>query len=335
MKELVKVKNLKSYFFIDNAVIKAVDNVDLVIHGGEIVGIVGESGAGKSVMALSIIKLLRPPGKFLSGQIWLEDENITELNMKDMRRIRGKRISMIFQDPMTCLNPRLTIGEQIAEPVLLHRLNTAKNNFFHKLLNRRIRKNLAKKIAIENMQKVGIQDAETRYNSYPHEFSGGMRQRVMIAMALAAQPNLIIADEPTTALDVTIQAQILQLLRDLSREMGMSVLIITHDMSVISEICERVYVMYAGKVHEEATVEELFENPLHPYTRALLNCIPRVDVEDQNMQPIQGEMPDLISPPAGCSFAPRCQHGTELCAIREPELREASKNHWVRCLLVN
>jgi len=242
---------------------------------------------------------------------------------------------MIFQDPMTCLNPRLTIGEQIAEPVLLHRLNTAKNNFFHKLLNRRIRKNLAKKIAIENMQKVGIPDAETRYNSYPHEFSGGMRQRVMIAMALAAQPNLIIADEPTTALDVTIQAQILQLLCDLSHEMGMSVLIITHDMSVISEICERVYVMYAGKVHEEATVEELFENPLHPYTRALLNCIPRVDVEDQNMQPIQGEMPDLISPPAGCSFAPRCQHGTELCAIREPELREVSKNHWVRCLFVN
>ena len=334
MEELIKIKGLKSYFFLDNAVIRAADNIDLIVHRGEILGIVGESGAGKSVTALSIIKVIRPPGKFVSGQIWLEDENIAKLDMKDMRGIRGKRISMIFQDPMTCLNPRLKIGEQIAEPILLHRLNTAKSNFFHKILNQRTRKNLAKKIAIDNMKKVGIPDAEARYDSYPHEFSGGMRQRTMIAMALAAQPDLLIADEPTTALDVTVQAQILQLLRDLSHETGMSVLIITHDMSVISEICERVYVMYAGRVHEEAPVEELFENPLHPYTRALLNCIPRVDLEDQNIQPIPGEMANLISPPPGCSFAPRCQLRTELCTTHDPDLIEVSNNHWVRCLLV-
>ena len=333
MSELVKVIGLKSYFFLDNAVIRAADGVDLVVHRGEILGIVGESGAGKSVTALSIIKVIRPPGKFVAGQIWLEDQNIADSDMKEMRGIRGKRIAMIFQDPMTSLNPRLKIGEQIAESIRLHRLNPAGDSFFHKLRNLRTRHKLAKKIAIENMEKVGIPDAAARYDSYPHEFSGGMRQRTMIAMALAAQPDLLIADEPTTALDVTVQAQILQLLRDLSAETGMSVLLITHDMSVISEICERVYVMYAGRVQEEAAVEELFEKPLHPYTRALLNCIPRVDLEDQNVQPIPGEMPDLISPLVGCSFTPRCQFRTELCAIREPDLIEVSKNHWVRCLL--
>jgi len=333
MEELVKVKDLKSYFFLDNAVIRAADGVDLVVQSGEILGIVGESGAGKSVTALSIIKVIRPPGKIVSGQIWLEDKNIAELDMKAMRGIRGKRITMIFQDPMTCLNPRLKIGEQIAESIRLHRLNTAGSSMFHKILNQRTRKQLAKQIAINNMEKVGIPDAATRYDSYPHEFSGGMRQRTMIAMALAAQPDLLIADEPTTALDVTVQAQILQLLRDLSRETGMSVLLITHDLSVISEICERVYVMYAGRVQEEASVEELFEKPLHPYTRALLNCIPRVDLADQNIQPIPGEMPDLISPLVGCSFTPRCQYRTELCAVREPDLIEVSNNHWVRCLL--
>ena len=333
MSELIKVKDLKTYFFLDDAVIRAVDGVDLVVQRGEILGIVGESGAGKSVTAMSIIKVIRPPGKFVSGQIWLEEKNIAESDMKDMRGIRGKRIAMIFQDPMTCLNPRLKIGEQIAESIRLHRLNTAESSFFHKLINQGTRKKLAKKIAIDNMNKVGIPDAATRYDSYPHEFSGGMRQRTMIAMALATQPDLLIADEPTTALDVTVQAQILQLLRDLSRDTGMAVLMITHDMSVISEICDRVYVMYAGKVHEEASVAELFEKPLHPYTKALLNCIPRVDLEDQNIQPIPGEMPDLISPQVGCSFTPRCQFRTEMCAKREPDLIEVSENRWVRCLL--
>ncbi len=333
MKELVRVADLKSYFFLDNAVIRAADGVDLVVQRGEILGLVGESGAGKSVTALSIIKVIRPPGRFVSGQIWLEAQNIAELDMKDMRRIRGNRISMIFQDPMTCLNPRLKIGDQIAETVLLHRLNRTGGGFFRKMLQQRSRRKLARQIAVDNMKKVGIPDAAARYGSYPHEFSGGMRQRTMIAMALAAQPDLLIADEPTTALDVTVQAQILQLLRDLSRETGMSVLIITHDMSVISEICERVYVMYAGRVQEEASVEELFEKPLHPYTRALLNCIPRVDLADQNIQPIPGEMPDLTSPPAGCRFEPRCQFRTAPCAAREPDLIEASNNHWVRCLL--
>lgn len=333
MNRLVRVRNLKTYFFVDAGVIRAADDVDLVIDRGEIVGMVGESGAGKSVTALSIIKVIRPPGRLVSGQIWLEDQNISELDMKGMRKIRGKRIFAIFQDPMSSLNPRLKIGEQISETILLHRLNAdmkslARNPFEH--LKRR---KIAKKIAIENMYKVGIPDAEKRYNSYPHEFSGGMRQRTMIAMALAVQPDLLIADEPTTSLDVTVQAQILQLLHDLSRKMGMSVLIITHDMSVVSEICDRVYVMYAGKVREEALVEELFENPLHPYTRALLDCIPRPDVEGQGLKAIEGDIPDLISPPAGCSFAPRCQSGNDLCTVHEPALIKVSQKHWVRCHL--
>ena len=333
MNELVKIIGLKSYFFLENAVVKAADGIDLVVQRGEILGVVGESGAGKSVTALSIIKVIRPPGKLVSGQIWLESQNIAGLDMKAMRTIRGKRIGMIFQDPMSCLNPRLKIGDQIAETVLLHRLKPSGGSLSSKLLDKWRRRKLARKIAIENMQKVGISDAAARYNSYPHEFSGGMRQRTMIAMALAAQPDLLIADEPTTALDVTVQAQILQLLRDLSRESGMSVLFITHDMSVISEICDRVYVMYAARVQEEAPVTELFENPLHPYTQALLECIPRVDSKHQNIQPIPGEMPDLTSPPAGCRFEPRCRFRTARCAVREPDLIEASPNHWVRCLL--
>jgi peptide/nickel transport system ATP-binding protein len=333
MKELVKVKGLKSYFFVDQGVIRAVDDVDISIKRGEIIGIVGESGAGKSVTALSIIKVIRPPGKFVSGEIWLEDENISKFGMNDMRRIRGKRIAMIFQDPMTSLNPRLKIGEQIAEPVMLHAFQAANRNFFSRIIGYRKRKKASKEIAIENMKKVGIPDADRRYDSYPHEFSGGMRQRAMIAMALAAQPDLLIADEPTTALDVTVQAQILQLLRDLSQELGMSVVMITHDMSVVSEICERVYVMYAGRVQEESAVQGIFDRPLHPYTQALLNCIPRVDVEDQNIQPIKGEMPNLIFPPPGCRFAPRCEFGNELCTRQEPELTEVSKDHWVRCRL--
>jgi oligopeptide transport system ATP-binding protein len=333
MKRLITVKNLKTYFFVDAGVIRAADDVDLFIERGEIVGMVGESGAGKSVTALSIIKVIRPPGRFVSGQIWLEDENISDLDMKGMRKIRGKRISAIFQDPMSSLNPRLKIGEQISETVLLHRLKADKKSFACNPFEYLKRRKIAKKIAIESMNKVGIPDAEKRYDSYPHEFSGGMRQRTMIAMALSAQPDLLIADEPTTSLDVTVQAQILQLLRDLNRQMGMSVLIITHDMSVVSEICDRVYVMYAGKVHEEAPVEELFENPLHPYTKALLDCIPRPDVEDQSLKAIKGEIPDLISPPSGCSFAPRCQFGNDLCVSREPKLTEVSPKHWVRCRL--
>jgi len=333
MKELIKVKGLKSNFFVKEGIIKAVDSVDLAINKGEIVGIVGESGAGKSVTALSILKLIRPPGKIISGEIWLEDENISKKEMKEMREIRGKRISMIFQDPMSSLNPRLKIGEQIAEPIMLHTLKEENKNFLHRIIDYRKKRKIAKKIAIENMKKVGIPDAEKRYDSYPHEFSGGMRQRAMIAMALSAQPDLLIADEPTTALDVTVQAQILQLLRDLSRELGMSVLLITHDLSVISEMCDRVYVMYAGRVREEAPVEELFEHPLHPYTKALLNCIPSADVEDQSIRPIKGEMPDLISLPTGCSFAPRCQSGGDSCTLQEPELTEVSKNHRVSCRL--
>lgn len=333
MKQLLRVKGLRTYFFVEEGVIKAADNVDLVINRGEIVGIVGESGAGKSVTALSIIKLVRPPGKFVSGQIWLQGEDIARLDMKDMCRIRGNRIGMIFQDPMTFLNPRLRIGEQVAEPILEHTFRPANTNFFSKVLEHAKRKRISKKIAVENMKRVGIPDAERRYGSYPHEFSGGMRQRAMIAMALAAHPDLLIADEPTTALDVTVQAQILELLRDLSREMGMSVIIITHDMSVISEICQRVYIMYAGRVHEEAPVDEIFENPLHPYTKALLACIPRADVEDQDIQTIRGEMPNLVFPPPGCSFAPRCAFGNEECTRENCELIEVSGNHWVRCRL--
>jgi len=333
MTELINVKDLQSFFFVDEGIIKAADKVNLSINKGEIVGIVGESGSGKSVSALSIMKLIRPPGKIVSGQIWLGNENLVNKEIKEMRKIRGKRISMIFQDPMTSLNPRLKIGDQISELIKLHSLESEKDSLFHRLLASRKKNKIARQIAVENMKKVGIPDADKRYDSYPHEFSGGMRQRVMIAMALSAQPDLLIADEPTTALDVTVQAQILQLLRELSRELGMSVLLITHDLSVISEICDRVYVMYAGSVCEDATVQDLFERPLHPYTQALLKCIPRVDSDEQNIQPIKGEMPDLTSLPDGCRFAPRCPYKFDPCDHQLPELYAVSGDHRVRCYL--
>lgn len=333
MKDLLRVKGLKTNFFVKEGVIKAVDGVDLVIKKGEIVGIVGESGAGKSVTALSIMRLVRPPGKIISGEVWLENEDILKKEIKEMRKIRGKKISMIFQDPMTSLNPRLTIGEQIVETIILHCFKEDNKNFLGRVIDSRKKKKMARKMAIENMKKVGIPDAEERFDSYPHEFSGGMRQRAMIAMALSAEPDLLIADEPTTALDVTVQAQILQLLKELSREFGMSILLITHDLSVISEMCDRVYVMYAGKVCEESVIEKLFENPLHPYTKSLLNCIPKADAENQNIEPIKGEMPDLISLPPGCSFAPRCEEKIDVCELKAPEFLEIEENHKVRCHL--
>lgn len=333
MKELINIKELKSYFFVEEGIIKAADGVNLSIKKGEIVGIVGESGSGKSVSALSIMKLIRPPGKIVSGQIWFDNENLVNKEIKEMRKIRGKRISMIFQDPMTALNPRLKIGDQIAEPLKLHTLKIEQGSLLNRLLSLRRKKKYLRKHAIANMKMVGIPDAEKRYDAFPHEFSGGMRQRAMIAMALSAQPDLLIADEPTTALDVTVQAQILHLLQELNRDLGMSVLLITHDLSVISEICDRVYVMYAGSVCEDAAVADLFENPLHPYTKALLSCIPRVDTDEQNIQPIKGEMPDLISLPSGCRFAPRCPFRFDACDRQVPELFEVSDNHRARCFL--
>jgi oligopeptide/dipeptide ABC transporter ATP-binding protein len=334
MKSLIRIEHLRVHFFLDAGIIRAADDVDLALSRGEIIGIVGESGAGKSVTALSIVKLIRPPGRLVSGEIWLGDENIAQLDFDAMRRVRGKRIGMIFQDPMSSLNPRLRVGDQIAEAVWLHRLGGQRESLPKRLLGYYKRRQAAREIAIDNMNMVGIPDARRRYGCYPHEFSGGMRQRAMIAMALAAQPDLLIADEPTTALDVTVQAQILNLLCELNRKLGMSILIITHDMAVISEVCQRVYVMYAGKVQEEAPVEDLFEHPQHPYTRALLSCIPDPEEESQNLSSIKGEMPDLLSPPAGCSFAPRCPRVHAPCLRQVPELFAIRPQHRVRCHLV-
>lgn len=305
---LLEVNNLKTYFFTRSGVVKAVDDVTFSIKPGETLGVVGESGCGKSVTALSVMRLVaHPPGKIVGGEINFNDENILEMSQDELTDLRGSKISMIFQDPMTSLNPVFTVGSQIAETVKRHRKDMSKDQ--------------AWKRAVEMLDLVRIPDAKRRAKNYPHEFSGGMRQRVMIAIALACNPKLLIADEPTTALDVTIQAQILELMKSLSKEFNTSVMLITHDLGVVAGTAEKVNVMYAGHVVETAPVKQLFETPAHPYTIGLLHSIPRLD--DQRgirLNPIAGQPPNLLNPPLGCPYAPRCPKVQSRCKEERPEL---------------
>jgi oligopeptide/dipeptide ABC transporter ATP-binding protein len=305
---LLEVNHLKTYFFTRGGVVKAVDDISFNIKRGETLGIVGESGCGKSVTALSVMRLVAsPPGKIVGGEINFNGENILEKNREELTNLRGSSISMIFQDPMTSLNPVFTVGYQIAETVTRHRKDMSKDQ--------------AWKRAVEMLDLVRIPDAKRRSKNYPHEFSGGMRQRVMIAIALACNPRLLIADEPTTALDVTIQAQILELMKGLSKEFDTAVMLITHDLGVVAGTCEYVNVMYAGHVIESAPVKQLFEKPAHPYTVGLLHSIPRLnDQRGVRLNPIAGQPPDLLNPPPGCPYAPRCPKVQSRCRQERPEL---------------
>ena len=320
MKELLVVKNLKTHFFTHEGIVKAVDGISFSLNEGETLGLVGESGCGKSVSSLSIMRLIPdPPGKIVDGEIWFEGKNLLKLDLKKMRDIRGKKISMIFQEPMTSLDPVFTIGSEIMETIQLHQ---------------GLKKEQARKRAINILKIVGFPDPEVRINNYPHQLSGGMRQRAMIAMALSCNPTLLIADEPTTALDVTIQAQILKLINDLKKEFGTSVLLITHDLGVIAEMCEYVAVMYAGHIVEYTDVNTLFSNPLHPYTLGLNKSIPRMDTEVERLDTIKGLVPNLLNLPPGCPFYPRCDYRLKKCLQEMPELVEVENRHLVKCHLV-
>ena len=314
---LLEVRGLKTYFYTEDGVVPAVDGVDFALNKGETLGIVGESGCGKSVTSLSIMRLIPdPPGKIVDGEIIFEGSNLLKKAEAEMRNIRGNDISMIFQEPMTSLNPVFTIGDQIMEAIILHQ---------------RLSKADARKRAIEMLRLVGIPSPERRVDEYPHQLSGGMRQRVMIAMALSCNPKLLIADEPTTALDVTIQAQILDLMRKLRDEFGTAIMLITHDLGVVAELAERVVVMYAGKIVEQADVKPLFGNPLHPYTVGLLGSIPKLTEQQERLQVIEGVVPHPAFMPKGCRFHPRCKEAREICKVEEPELMEQEPGHLVAC----
>jgi len=316
---LLSVRNLKTYFYTDEGVVRAVDGLTYDLHKGETLGIVGESGCGKSVHALSVMRLIpTPPGKIVEGEILFEGKNLLKLPDEEMRHIRGNRIAMIFQEPMTSLNPVLTIGEQIAEAVILHQ---------------RLDKKAAWERAIEMLERVKMPVARERIKDYPHQFSGGMRQRVMIAMALSCNPSILIADEPTTALDVTIQAQILDLIRELQQEFNMAVIMITHNLGVVAELTDNVVVMYAGKPVEHADVNRIFQDPKHPYTWGLLHSIPKLYERKERLIPIEGQPPSLIDLPPGCPFAPRCQFAMEICVQADPPDYDVGPNHTAKCYL--
>ncbi len=318
---LITIDHLKTHFFTDDGVVRAVDDVSLTIPKGKTLGLVGESGCGKSVTALSVIRLITPPGKIVEGSITMQSNgkavDLTKLSESEMRKVRGGRISMIFQEPMTSLNPVFTVGAQIMEAIQLHQdVNRAE----------------ARHRAIEMLDKVRIPVPEQRINEYPHQFSGGMRQRAMIAMALSCNPQLLIADEPTTALDVTTQAQILELLKGLQSDFGMSILIITHDLGIVAEMADDVAVMYASKVVEYAPVKELFAHPLHPYTHLLFKSRPELGkAKSEKLRTIQGMVPSPLRFPRGCKFHPRCPYQQDICQREEPLLREIRPGHWARC----
>jgi peptide/nickel transport system ATP-binding protein len=319
---LLEIRGLKTYFKTDDGMVQAVDGVDLTIGRGETLGVVGESGCGKTVMAMTVLKLIAmPPGKIVEGRILWKGRDLVPLDASAMRRIRSREIAIVFQEPTTSLNPVYTVGEQIAEVVRLH-LG----------LNRRA----ALDRAVEMLRLVHVPAPEQRVRDYPHQLSGGMRQRVMIAMALVCEPDLLIADEPTTALDVTIQAQILDLLGEMKAQFGMAIMLITHAMGVVAETAERVAVMYAGRVVEEAPVEQLFARPLHPYTQGLIRSIPRLDTTSgrkRRLEAIGGTVPSLLDPPPGCRFAPRCAYATAACTSAVPALRTIEGDHKVACIL--
>ncbi len=315
--QLLQVSDLATYFRTEGEEARAVDGVSFALKRGETLGLVGESGCGKSVTALSIMRLVAdPPGKIVRGRIIFEGRDLLTLKEPEMRRVRGNKISMVFQEPMTSLNPVFRAGSQIAEAAILHQ---------------KISRKEARDLSVEMLSKVEIPAPAERYGEYPHQLSGGMKQRVMIAMALVCSPRVLIADEPTTALDVTIQAQILQLLRNLQQELGMSIIFITHDLGVVAEIAHRVAVMYAGKIVESAGTRSLFGSPLHPYTRALLHSIPRLGEKRRRLPVIPGEVPNPLSFPAGCRFHPRCTFATEICREQEPPLREHEDKHSAAC----
>lgn len=319
MKEILNVKDLKTYFYTDKGVVKAVDGVSYTMYEGKTLGVVGESGCGKSVNAMSILNLIDEPGKVVEGSsIVYNDKELVGIPTKDMRHYRGNEISMIFQEPMTSLNPVFRIGEQITESIILHR---------------NIDEKAAKKRAIELLELVGIPRAEKIARNHPHELSGGMRQRVMIAMALACDPKILIADEPTTALDVTIQAQILALMNKLQEETNTAIMLITHDLGVVAQMAHHVLVMYAGKVVESAPVEELFANPKHPYTTGLLSSIPSLDEDKDRLHTIEGVVPNPFELPKGCYFAPRCEHAMEQCLESFPETYNINDGHTTACYL--
>jgi len=374
--KLIQVKNLKTYFYTEEGVVKAVDGVSFDIFENEVLGLVGETGCGKSVTALSILNLVRAPGKIIEGKILFKGKNLVELKQKEMRDYRGNEITMIFQDPLNSLNPVMSVGTQVGEPFLLHQKEILKADLDRRKLERKKKtdelKSLKKELKsnketlneeeIEELQlrieqlsqetkhypnlkdvledysskiikEVGIADSRSILQRYPHELSGGMRQRVMIAMALSCNPSLLIADEPTTALDVTIQAQILELMKLLKKKFKTSILLITHDLGVIAELCDRIAVMYSGNIVEYATAEELFKNPKHPYTQGLLGAIPSIDKKDQKLQTIRGMVPNLIYPPSACRFHPRCDYRMEVCDKIKPKLNEIIDKYFIACHL--
>ncbi len=320
MDPILEVKNLTTTFHTSNGKVQAVRDVSFSLAEKEILGIVGESGSGKSVTSLSLIRLLAPTAEISAKEILYKGEDISRLTKKRMRRVRGKEIAMIFQDPMTSLNPLMTIGNQVAEMIRQHsRLSASK----------------VKRRVLSLLEKVHIPEAEKRYSQYPHELSGGMRQRVMIALALAMQPGILIADEPTTALDVTIQDQVLKVIRELQDEFGTSIIFITHDLAVVAELCDRVLVMYGGQIMEDAPIDALFERPLHPYTVGLMASIPSIEQDrETKLKPIPGSPPDMLNPPAGCPFAPRCSEIRQICLDSPPPFVELEENRQSRCWLL-
>ena len=318
MVSLLEVKDLKTHFFTEEGVVKAVDGISYDLEAGETLGLVGESGCGKSVSALSLMRLIPdPPGKIVDGEILFEGEDILKIDTENMRRIRGSKIAMVFQEPMTSLNPVLTIERQLTETLELHK-GMARAE--------------ARREGVALLARVGIPDPNQRIKQYPHQFSGGMRQRVMIAIALSCNPRLIIADEPTTALDVTIQAQILELMKSLTAEFGVSLIIITHNLGVVARYADRVNIMYAGKIIERGSAQEIYSNPRHPYTVGLLKSVPRLDQPRRSkLEPIEGQPPDLIHLPEGCAFRPRCHWAVDKCSREVPPLMRVGEVHWSAC----
>ena len=313
---LLEVKELRTSFFTDAGEVKAVDGISFQLDRGKVLGIVGESGSGKSVTAYSIMQILAPTGRIIGGSVKLDGQELVNAGEKVLRTVRGNKISIIFQDPMTSLNPTYTVGHQLMEAILLH---TKRN------------KKQAHERALEMLRLVNINQPEKRLKQYPFELSGGMRQRVMIAMALACEPDILIADEPTTALDVTIQAQILDLMRDLQKQLGMAIIMITHDLGVVAQMCDEVVVMYAGSICEQGTADEIFYNPRHEYTKGLMRSIPTADTKGQRLQPITGTPIDLLNMPAGCPFAPRCESAMKVCLTQRPERMCINDDHMATC----
>ena len=318
MSPLLEVKNLRTHFYTFEGVVKAVDGVSYDLEEGETLGLVGESGCGKSVSAMSLMRLIPdPPGKIVDGEILFEGQDVLQLSMDEMRHIRGAKMSMVFQEPMTSLNPVLNLEKQLGETLQLHKGMT---------------KQEARQESVELLARVGIPDPERRVRQYPHQFSGGMRQRVMIAMALSCNPRVIIADEPTTALDVTIQAQILELMKGLTQEFGVAMIVITHNLGVVARYADRMNIMYAGKIIERGESAEIYSNPRHPYTVGLLKSVPRLDLPRRTrLDPIEGQPPDLIAVPKGCAFRERCKWAVDKCATEEPGLESVAEGHYSAC----